>query len=222
MTTPTGNARPVAEQPKNLSTVELTERLTEQVSTLVRTEVSHALEEVKSKGTRIGVGVGISGAGAILLFLGLATLIATAVLGLATAVEPWLAALIVALVVLARRWHPRRGRGLEGEERRTARAGTHGRQCPRRHRRREGSNEVTASDNGGRPDEVADIERQRAELAATVGELTDRLDVPPGQAVRGRTRRRGPQPARSDRGGRRSRRGRARAGARETPTTEVT
>lgn len=101
MTTPTGNARPVAEQPKNLSTVELTERLTEQVSTLVRTEVSHALEEVKSKGTRIGVGVGISGAGAILLFLGLATLIATAVLGLATAVEPWLAALIVALVVLA-------------------------------------------------------------------------------------------------------------------------
>ncbi|UGQ57608.1 phage holin family protein [Rhodococcus pyridinivorans] len=100
MTTP-GNARPVVEQPKNLSTVELTERLTEQVSTLVRTEVSHALEEVKSKGTRIGVGVGISGAGAILLFLGLATLIATAVLGLATAVEPWLAALIVALVVLA-------------------------------------------------------------------------------------------------------------------------
>ncbi|MFX1756389.1 phage holin family protein [Rhodococcus sp. As11] len=100
MTTPGGNARPVAEQPKNLSTVELTERLTEQVSTLVRTEVSHALKEVKSKGTRIGVGVGISGAGAILLFLGLATLIATAVLGLATAVEPWLAALIVALVVL--------------------------------------------------------------------------------------------------------------------------
>ena len=100
MTTPSGNSRPVAEQPKNLSTVELTERLTEQVSTLVRTEVSHALEEVKSKGTRIGVGVGISGAGAILLFLGLATLIATAVLGLATAVEPWLAALIVALVVL--------------------------------------------------------------------------------------------------------------------------
>ena len=33
MTTPAGNARPVAEQPKNLSTVELTERLTEQVST---------------------------------------------------------------------------------------------------------------------------------------------------------------------------------------------
>ncbi|MBS9373682.1 DUF3618 domain-containing protein [Rhodococcus sp. B50] len=37
---------------------------------------------------------------------------------------------------------------------------------------------MTASDNGGRPEDVADIERQRAELAATVGELTDRLDVP--------------------------------------------
>ncbi|WP_241385761.1 DUF3618 domain-containing protein [Rhodococcus sp. CH91] len=37
---------------------------------------------------------------------------------------------------------------------------------------------MTTSENGGRPDEVADIERQRAELAATVGELTDRLDVP--------------------------------------------
>lgn len=32
--------------------------------------------------------------------------------------------------------------------------------------------------DGQRPDEVTDIERQRAELAATVGELTDRLDVP--------------------------------------------
>jgi len=37
---------------------------------------------------------------------------------------------------------------------------------------------VTASDNGGRPEDAADIERQRAELAATVGELTDRLDIP--------------------------------------------
>lgn len=98
--TSAGDSRPVAEQPQHLSTVELTERLTTQVSTLVRTEVSHALEEVKSKSTRIGVGIGISGAGAILLFLGLATLIATAVLGLATVLDPWLAALIVAVAVL--------------------------------------------------------------------------------------------------------------------------
>lgn len=83
------------------STVQLVERLTEQVSGLVRTEVAHALEEVKGKSTQLGVGIGISGVGAVLLFFGLGTLIATAVLGLAEAVDPWLAALIVALIVLA-------------------------------------------------------------------------------------------------------------------------
>ncbi len=85
----------------DLSTVQLIERLTTQVSTLVRTEIDAGLAEVKSKGSRLGVGVGISGAGALLLFLGLATLIATAGLGLATVLSAWLAALIVAIVVLA-------------------------------------------------------------------------------------------------------------------------
>ncbi|WP_089251173.1 YhjD/YihY/BrkB family envelope integrity protein [Rhodococcoides kyotonense] len=93
---PVGDAPPVGD----LSTVQLVERLTDQVSTLVRTEINSGLEEVKSKGTRVGIGIGISGAGALLLFFGVATLIATAVLGLATVVSPWLAALIVAVIVL--------------------------------------------------------------------------------------------------------------------------
>ncbi|MEE2033228.1 phage holin family protein [Rhodococcus chondri] len=101
MSASTGDSRHMAEQPRDLSTVELTERLTAQVSTLVRTEITHAVDEVKSKGTRLGIGAGISGAGALLLYLGMATLIAAAVLGLATALDPWLAALIVGLVVLA-------------------------------------------------------------------------------------------------------------------------
>ena len=84
----------------DMSTVQLVERLTDQVSTLVRTEIRSGISEVKSKGTRVGIGVGVSGFGAILMFLGLATLIATAVLGLATVLSPWLAALIVAVVVL--------------------------------------------------------------------------------------------------------------------------
>ncbi len=84
----------------DLSTVELVERLTQQTSTLVRTEISNALEEVKTKGTRLGVGIGISGAGALLLLFGLATLIAAAVLGLATVVTAWLAALIVAAIIV--------------------------------------------------------------------------------------------------------------------------
>ncbi|MFZ2527954.1 MAG: phage holin family protein [Rhodococcus sp. (in: high G+C Gram-positive bacteria)] len=92
--------RSVAEQPADLSTVDLVDRLTTQVSTLVRTEITRGLDEVKTKGTRIGIGVGVSGAGALLMYLGLATLIAAGVLGLATALEPWLAALIVAAAVL--------------------------------------------------------------------------------------------------------------------------
>ncbi|WP_338890218.1 phage holin family protein [Rhodococcus sovatensis] len=84
----------------DLSTVQLIERLTDQVGTLVRTEVDAGLAEVKNKGSRLGVGIGISSAGALLLFFGTATLIATAVLGLATVLDPWLAALIVAVAVL--------------------------------------------------------------------------------------------------------------------------
>ncbi|MGA9872196.1 MAG: YhjD/YihY/BrkB family envelope integrity protein [Rhodococcus sp. (in: high G+C Gram-positive bacteria)] len=91
-----GRRSPVAD----LSTVQLVERLSDQVSTLVRSEIRSGMDEVKSKGTRVGIGVGISGFGAILLFLGLATLVATAVLGLATVLSPWLAALIVAIAVL--------------------------------------------------------------------------------------------------------------------------
>ncbi|MFC9836209.1 phage holin family protein [Rhodococcus sp. NPDC127530] len=45
-----------------LPTVQLVERLTEQVSGLVRTEMTHALTEVKDKGARFGIGAGVSGA----------------------------------------------------------------------------------------------------------------------------------------------------------------
>lgn len=94
------NVAPNAPNPSELSTVQLVERLTEQVSTLVRTEISAGLDEVKSKGTRLGIGIGISSAGALLALFGLGTLIAAGVLGLATVVAAWLAALIVAVAVL--------------------------------------------------------------------------------------------------------------------------
>lgn len=86
--------------PNTLTTVQLIERLTAQVSTLVRTEIRQALDEVKTKGSRLGVGIGISGTGTLLLLYGLAALIATAILSLATVLAPWLAALIVGVVVL--------------------------------------------------------------------------------------------------------------------------
>jgi len=84
-----------------LSTVQLVERLTDQVTGLVRTEMTHALTEVKDKRTRFGIGAGVSGAGVLLLLYGFGALVATAILGLATALDPWLAALIVAAVLIA-------------------------------------------------------------------------------------------------------------------------
>ena len=107
----------------DLSTVQLVERLTDQVSTLVRSEIHAGLAEVKSKGTRVGIGIGISGAGALLLFFGLATLTATAVLGLATVLSAWLAALIVAVAVLVLSTSRRTG-SVPGEE--SAAPGTSG------------------------------------------------------------------------------------------------
>ncbi|MXP20136.1 phage holin family protein [Gordonia sp. HNM0687] len=86
--------------PQDLSTVQLVERLQHQTTTLVKTEIRDALDEVKTKSTRLGVGVGVSGVGALLLFFALATFVAAAVLGLANAVDPWLSAVIVGAILL--------------------------------------------------------------------------------------------------------------------------
>lgn len=99
---PETSARPSGSEtpPTELSTVQLVERLTQQVSALVRTEISAGLEEVKGKTSRFSTGIGVSGAGALLLLFGFGTLIAAAVLGLSNAVQPWLAALIVGGVLV--------------------------------------------------------------------------------------------------------------------------
>lgn len=93
---PPGPARQVDE----LSTGQLVQRLTDQVTTLVRTEIRHGVAEVKGKGSRVGVGIGVSGAGVLLLLYGLGALVAAAVLGLAVALEPWQAAVVVAVVLI--------------------------------------------------------------------------------------------------------------------------
>jgi hypothetical protein len=80
---------------------QLVERLSAQVSALVRDEMALATAEMKRKGTQAGVGIGIGSAGAVVALLGLGTLVAAAVLGLATALAAWLAALIVGIVLLA-------------------------------------------------------------------------------------------------------------------------
>jgi len=73
--------------PADASVRELVERLSTQVSALVRDEMALATAELKRKGTQAGIGVGIGGAGAVVALLGLGVLAAAAVLGLATVLE---------------------------------------------------------------------------------------------------------------------------------------
>ncbi len=82
---------------------QLVERLSAQVSALVRDEMALATAEMKRKGAQAGIGIGIGGAGAVVALLGSGALVAAAVLGLATVLPAWLAALLVgvALLVLA-------------------------------------------------------------------------------------------------------------------------
>jgi uncharacterized membrane protein YqjE len=78
----------------------LVHQLSEEVPELVRSEIRLAQAEVAQKGRSVGLGLGIVGAAGLLGFLGIATLVATAVLGLAQALPGWAAALIVAVALL--------------------------------------------------------------------------------------------------------------------------
>jgi len=82
------------------SVSELLQRLSQQTQTLVRDELRLALLELQDKGKRAGIGAGLFGAGGLVALFGVGTLVAAAVLLLATAVTAWLAALIVAVVLL--------------------------------------------------------------------------------------------------------------------------
>lgn len=79
----------------------LVNQLTTQVPDLIRSEIRLAQAEVAEKGKQAGMGVGLFSVAGLLGFFAFATLIATAVLGLATVLDPWLAALVVAVVLLA-------------------------------------------------------------------------------------------------------------------------
>jgi hypothetical protein len=80
----------------------LASQLSAQVSRLVHDELALARAEVTQRGKRLGVGAGLFGATGVLAVFGLAVLVAAAVLGLATTMAAWLAALIVggALIVV--------------------------------------------------------------------------------------------------------------------------
>jgi uncharacterized membrane protein YqjE len=83
------------------STGELVSRLSQDVSRLVHDELRLAQIEVGAKAKQAGIGAGMFGAAGILALYGVGVLVATAVLALALAVDAWLAALIVGVVLLA-------------------------------------------------------------------------------------------------------------------------
>lgn len=78
----------------------LVHQLTQQVPELIRSEIRLAQAEVAQKGRAAGIGLGMFSVAGLLGFFALGTLVATAVLGLATVVDAWLAALVVAVALL--------------------------------------------------------------------------------------------------------------------------
>ena len=80
---------------------DLVKQLSEQTSTLVRKELQLAQLEMTEKGKRAGIGAGLFGGAGVVALYGVGALIAAVILLLATAIEPWLSALIVAVVLLA-------------------------------------------------------------------------------------------------------------------------
>lgn len=86
---------------ENRSFAELSQDLSEQTATLVRKELALATAEIKEKGKHAGLGVGLFGGAGVIVFYAVGALIATAVLVLAELLAPWLAALIVTVVLFA-------------------------------------------------------------------------------------------------------------------------
>jgi MFS family permease len=97
-TPPTGANR--TDDLSTASTGELVQRLSAQVSELVRRELDLARTELATKGKRAGAGAGLAGAGGVVALFGVGALIASAIAGLATVVPVWLSALIVGVVLL--------------------------------------------------------------------------------------------------------------------------
>jgi MFS family permease len=77
----------------------LVKQLTDQTSRLAHQELELAKSELAQKGKRAGIGAGMFGGAGVLGFYAFGALTATAILGLATAVDGWLAALVVAVVL---------------------------------------------------------------------------------------------------------------------------
>jgi membrane protein len=89
------------EERSDRSVGELVQELSQQTATLVRQEMRLAQVELQEKGKRAGIGAGMFGGAGLVALYGVGALIAAAILLIGTAIEPWIAALIVGAVLLA-------------------------------------------------------------------------------------------------------------------------
>jgi putative superfamily III holin-X len=83
------------------SIAELTKQLSDQATALASKEVELAKAELALKGKRLGMGAGMFGGAGLIGAYAFGALTACLILALATGVEGWLAALIVAAVYAA-------------------------------------------------------------------------------------------------------------------------
>jgi hypothetical protein len=74
---------------------ELVQDLSRQTSTLIRQEMRLAQAELTEKGRHAGKGASMFGGAGLVALYGVGALIAAAILGLATVLEPWIAAAAV-------------------------------------------------------------------------------------------------------------------------------
>jgi uncharacterized membrane protein YqjE len=80
---------------------DLVQDLSQQTAALVRQEMRLAQVELQEKGKHAGIGVGMFGGAGLVALYGAGALIAAAIMLIATALEPWVAALIVGVLLLA-------------------------------------------------------------------------------------------------------------------------
>jgi Putative Actinobacterial Holin-X, holin superfamily III len=85
---------------RDVSTRDLVQDLSRQTSTLIRQEMRLAQAELTEKGRHAGKGAGMFGGAGLVALYGVGALIAAAILGLATVIEPWIAAAAVGVLLL--------------------------------------------------------------------------------------------------------------------------
>ena len=157
---------------------ELVQDLSRQTSTLIRQEMRLAQAELTEKGRHAGKGAGMFGGAGLVALYGVGALIAAAILGLATVLEPWIAAAAVGAGLLLDRRHPgaHRQEGDRGGQAAEARAGD--RERAARRRDREGEGQVMSETAPQQtPEEIRrEIERTRRELGETVDALSHKAE----------------------------------------------